>query len=1371
MFGDDNKNKLTLLNTMKITIVDSQGANNELCQMIYAKITKEYVDKIKISSIQNISDLYHNLSQREEEASQGLLNTLWMEEISTSRPSVIILYYYIKEGSTKEEEEIKISKIIEEISQNDKNVYVYLFIMVPPQEVDIYQHLKDDDKSPNAIRKKLERDFIYIFTSKDITKTIELSKLCNSLIICSTNYYRKVKKEIMTKKNESMNLEEIIKYDIMMGILSTLKSKKKEICLSKHLKEAYDIICSKSFDHKKYLYGKPENTKQNFFEIRAIADWLLFKIMNLNLKITENMYANKKKNQIVTKQKNLDAQSKIDIIYKHIKIFSSFDYGDKDKEDDPFYFYRDFWIYKRYINLMEFFEKNINELKDEKKYINKIGIVIFNILFIFMKMIKFYKKYLKDIDMTNVMINNSEIPINLISTKPNIYYAKPPNFIYEDPNTNEKIEIGYNDEIYLKKFINNNDLTLDKMFVRLKNTLIPNILLFYYKTAKLQKGYEISNIANDTVMLSKPNPNAVKENDMRGLEIYLNILRLNASKEGIDENNLYTFSDINDIMFDLYMNFDLYENCKKFPKIYINFLNKFTQCLIYQMENLKENEKFNNIKKTALFKSLSILGSYKLLNEKEQDIFNILLNDEEFIPSYEDKEEDNMVLEINNNLVDDKNQNEDAEKNLDTKYAKKNDILININLPKKYNKIDNNEQSSISFEYSIKDIEKSQERKILDLVEYEFKFSLNLEKIKLQFDNIKIFFVCINEGPNDIKGKNEKEVLIKEFKQEELSNYELTKDTPLILQHKIFLKYKKGKIFVSKIMASLSKKNNIIYSFNVPSEFKKVIFIKNSSQNVLNFNYKKSYKIGKNQYVPFDLIVSKEKNDDVKIEDFKIQFETIPTFVFKELLIPTPVKATKEKEKEDSPQEEKKSEQEESYSSNSLKFGQQRTSMKEKDKKASNINNNDFESLKRSSCGPEKMKQLSKRTSASNLDFSHLNKIEENSDSNIEKKNTGNMPMHTQIKEKNSPIKAQNTNPNQKHMLPAPEFYIYNRTNNSLDKFTNTMEIKYSNFESLLDQGQNKYATLLKFLHEGSYKIKFSIIYYIRHKEIADYIEFVEESILDFNIVKPFISSDEIFTNNYLKIEQKRYGMKQNQNDEVNENRVYLTNSKIGLNIILTNRIEENIQIKDIIIDAKNDQSIKYINSYLNDLIHSYDLEEEEKNEILLIKRSSSYNIPFETEFANAFNGSIGKITIVWNTKSMECYEEGIFNLLNKDEFSFPDIEVRPRDFEYSYNTQMNENKEILLDIEIKNKSNKSRQILVTIGNKEESYENGFIIIGIARQTHIIREREAININYKLIPIGRGECDYPYVRVFEKDSSTKEKTYNNFYFSEKIAII
>ena len=172
MFGDENQNKLTITNAMKIAIVDSEGSNNDLYTMIFDTISKDFIDKLKISYIYHISDLYKNISQNLEEKSAGLLNTQWIEEISTIRPSIIILYYYIKEGSTKEEEEINISKIIDNILLNDKYVYIYLFIMVSPQEYEIYQHLKDDEKSPNAIRKKLSKDFIYVFASKEIWKNV-----------------------------------------------------------------------------------------------------------------------------------------------------------------------------------------------------------------------------------------------------------------------------------------------------------------------------------------------------------------------------------------------------------------------------------------------------------------------------------------------------------------------------------------------------------------------------------------------------------------------------------------------------------------------------------------------------------------------------------------------------------------------------------------------------------------------------------------------------------------------------------------------------------------------------------------------------------------------------------------------------------------------------------------------------------------------------------------------------------------------------------------------------------------------------------------------------------------------------------------------
>ena len=642
-------------------------------------------------------------------------------------------------------------------------------------------------------------------------------------------------------------------------------------------------------------------------------------------------------------------------------------------------------------------------------------------------------------------------------------------------------------------------------------------------------------------------------------------------------------------------------------------------------------------------------------------------------------------------------------------------ILININ---NYNRIYNNKNNSIAFDYNIKDIEKSLERKILDLVEYEFKASTKLEKLKLKFDNIKIFFICINEEENELNIKNKKEIIVKEFTKEELSNMELSKDNPLSFEHKIFLKYKKGKIYASKVLARLSQKQNIVYLIEIPNEFKKVIFIKNLSKNVLNFKYKRGFKVGKNQYNTFELFVSKEKIDEVEIKDLNIELETIPNFIYKEVSAITPLK----KDMNLSPREETASDQFENYSSNSLTFGHQRPSVKvEKEKKMkelidiNNLNPEELETLKRSSVGP--MKQLNKRISANNLDYSNINNLNTNNNTNANNNinNINNNKNNNNVLEKKFQINYSSINSrttSQKRMLPAPEFYIYNEANNKLDKYIDKMQIKYNNFETLLNQGKNKYEVLLKFLHEGSYKIKFSIVYYIRHKEIEDYIEYKEESILDYNVVKPFSSLNEILTNNYLKYDQSKFGTKQNFLDEEKEKRIYLTNSKIRMNFILFNKIDEDMQIKDIKIETKGDQSIKYINSYLYDLIHSYDLDNEEKNEILVIKKNSSYNIPFETEFSKSFNGSIGKISIIWNTNQMEKFENGKLNLLNEDEFEFPGIEVKPLDFEFNYKTETKENNEIKLDIKIKNISNKSKQITINIGNYEENNGNNFIILG-----------------------------------------------------------
>ena len=48
---------------------------------------------------------------------------------------------------------------------------------MPHLEYDKYQHLKDDDKSPNSLRKKLKKENFYIFSSKEILKNVDIKNV------------------------------------------------------------------------------------------------------------------------------------------------------------------------------------------------------------------------------------------------------------------------------------------------------------------------------------------------------------------------------------------------------------------------------------------------------------------------------------------------------------------------------------------------------------------------------------------------------------------------------------------------------------------------------------------------------------------------------------------------------------------------------------------------------------------------------------------------------------------------------------------------------------------------------------------------------------------------------------------------------------------------------------------------------------------------------------------------------------------------------------------------------------------------------------------------------------------------------------------
>ena len=143
--------------------------------------------------------------------------------------------------------------------------------------------------------------------------------------------------------------------------------------------------------------------------------------------------------------------------------------------------------------------------------------------------------------------------------------------------------------------------------------------------------------------------------------------------------------------------------------------------------------------------------------------------------------------------------------------------------------------------------------------------------------------------------------------------------------------------------------------------------------------------------------------------------------------------------------------------------------------------------------------------------------------------------------------------------LPSPEFYFYNEESKSLDKTEKNYEKEYNDFETLLNNNKNKYGVLIKFLQAGQYEIKLNINYSIRHRDIEDYFEFNQEETLKFIVIEPFKFCNDVFSNNFITISKTKEDKAENKTTE------FLTNKNIQMNLILTNQLNEDIIIKDLI--------------------------------------------------------------------------------------------------------------------------------------------------------------------------------------------------------------
>ena len=150
------------------------------------------------------------------------------------------------------------------------------------------------------------------------------------------------------------------------------------------------------------------------------------------------------------------------------------------------------------------------------------------------------------------------------------------------------------------------------------------------------------------------------------------------------ENNAFNISNlkIDENLFNLVNSFPTLnlEYIKKFPKVYLHYLELNINSLISHIQN--SNTNVDNYIKTKLFINLSLLGNLRKLNENEEIFFFQLINDEEFIPKD----------------VNEKNNEEEEIKPINIKLSKEK----------------NNENCIFDCDYNLKNANDSHEKKILD---------------------------------------------------------------------------------------------------------------------------------------------------------------------------------------------------------------------------------------------------------------------------------------------------------------------------------------------------------------------------------------------------------------------------------------------------------------------------------------------------------------------------------------------------------------------------------------------------------------------------------------------------------------------------------
>ncbi len=475
-------------------------------------------------------------------------------------------------------------------------------------------------------------------------------------------------------------------------------------------------------------------------------------------------------------------------------------------KNDKLLFFEYYWMYKKIKFFANYYNKNTrNNIKNEMNE-TLIGNLYLKSIYNLIRAINIMKTQIENLNLSKVTIDNKDLSYDKIETVKTKFFGKIPLYQYHIDPLNLK-QIGFHEIIYIQKFLNENNITSSNLIKEIKTNLINETLSHFSKLTSFTSA---------------------------NIQLYLSILNYFNDISYSDETNVLT--DLQKIYILLIST----RHINKFPKIKLFFLNEFSEFLIKKQSNIS----LSLIEKKNLFEILIKLGNFKILNEQEENILFQLFND--------------------NELVNSKNSNTSISATLS--HSLENPLDVN-----KYKLLINSKRNThnnlFNFEYIIKDLDKDQTKKMLDLIEYNCKISTCLTKEHIKFTSINLIF--------EIENKQEKKnsIVIKSFTQDQLS--ELSKDNPISFDYKFLVKLYDKKLFLKKITFTLEKTPFYIYENLLSNSNNNIIFLQKLSKNVLEFVHPIFEKIGTNEYYHFDCLLKKNPTINLEIKEFNLEFHNI----------------------------------------------------------------------------------------------------------------------------------------------------------------------------------------------------------------------------------------------------------------------------------------------------------------------------------------------------------------------------------------------------------------------------------------------------------------------------------------------------------------